>query len=398
MSKPLHRWYTFPHSFTSDLVHALIDEWSLGPSDRVLDPFAGAGTTILACKEGGVPASGYDLSPLAVLASSVKVADYDLGRLQRLWSDIEEDLASSRVRVERAYPDLVVRALPGNLLVALDAAARTIAETEMSTEERGFFELALLAVLPQFSKAVATGGWLRWIENQTDAVAVLPALRSRVSMMLDDLRDAQHPAASAWEVHLGDARALPDGQQTFSAVITSPPYPNRHDYTRVFGVELMFRFLDWEKTRQLRYQTFHSHPEARPMRPDATGYAAPAGLTGLIARLKGLGVDPRVIRMLDGYFLDMYLCLKELKRVCSAGAKVAIVVGNTRYSGETVLVDELTADVGQQAGLTCERILAVRHRGNSAQQMGKYGRCPSRESIVVFGTPGLADDASTCMR
>jgi len=88
--------------------------------------------------------------------------------------------------------------------------------------------------------------------------------------------------------------------------------------------------------------------------------------------------------MVEGYFLDMYLCLREIRRVCRAGAKIACVVGNAQYCGEPILVDELTAEVGEQAGLTCKKIVVVRWRGNSAQQMGRYGRRPSRESIVIF--------------
>lgn len=83
--RPIHRWYLFPHSFTDDLVHALIDEWVLGPEDRVLDPFVGAGTTLLAAKERGVSAVGYDISPLAVLSSRVKTAAYAEQRLRQLW-------------------------------------------------------------------------------------------------------------------------------------------------------------------------------------------------------------------------------------------------------------------------------------------------------------------------
>ena len=61
--KTVHRWYLFPHSFTGDLVHALIHEWGLSGQDRILDPFAGSGTTLLAAKEMGVRSDGYDLSP-----------------------------------------------------------------------------------------------------------------------------------------------------------------------------------------------------------------------------------------------------------------------------------------------------------------------------------------------
>ena len=35
----------------------------------------------------------------------------------------------------------------------------------------------------------------------------------------------------------------------------------------------------------------------------------------------------------------------------------------------------------------CEEIRVVRRRGNSAQQMGKYGRMASRESVVIFEKP-----------
>ena len=88
--------------------------------------------------------------------------------------------------------------------------------------------------------------------------------------------------------------------------------------------------------------------------------------------------------MLQGYFLDMYLCLKEIFRVCREDAKVAFVLGNAQYDGKAVHVDELTAQIGEQVGLTCKEIRTVRRRGNSAQQMAKYGRAAARESVVVF--------------
>jgi hypothetical protein len=167
-------------------------------------------------------------------------------------------------------------------------------------------------------------------------------------------------------------------------VITSPPYPNRHDYTRIFGVELMFGFLDWEQTRQLRYQSFHSHPEARPVRPDTNRYAQPRRLARAVAQIGRNEKDPRVKEMIEGYFLDLYLVLREVRRVCKRKARVAFVVGNAQYRGVPIAVDELTAEIGEQAGLKCEKMLVARYRGNSAQQMGKYGRRPSRESVVVF--------------
>ena len=385
--KPVHRWYVFPHSFTSELVHGLMDDWDLGPSDVVLDPFAGAGTTLLAAKERGLSASGYDLSPLAVLVAGAKVADYEISELERGWDELEDTIdPGGWTRTTARYPGLISKALPGHLLGAFEDIDRSISRIGVSMPARRFFRVALLGLIPQFSRSVASGGWLRWVRNKRRSTSLLRTLRARVSMMIDDVRRTDLCRRGVWEVVKADARSVPCSDNQYTAVITSPPYPNRHDYTRVFGVELMFAFLNWEDTRALRYQSFHSHPEARPRRQWFDEYMPPQHLTEVVAKIRAKIRDGRVARMIEGYFVDTFLSLREVKRSCRANARVAWVVGNAQYSGVTIAVDELTAAIGEQAGLRCERLLVARYRGNSAQQMGQYGRNPSRESVVVFRT------------
>ena len=379
--KAIHRWYLFPHSFTGDLVHALIDEWELDNRDRILDPFTGAGTTLLAAKERRVPGSGYDLSPFAVLVANTKTAALSRTKLELAWRRLERRLGQKHsTATRRDYPKLVRKALPEGRLEAFDAIASRIDELDCPPAERDFFRLALISLIPHFSHAVATGGWLRWSNEGADAATVVDSYRERVHLMLSDVHDGKCGNSNFWKAEIADARVLPDPDEAYSAVITSPPYPNRHDYTRVFGVELMFDFLDWEKNRELRYQSFHSHPEARPQRPSAREYVPPKRLDRNIGHLN----DARLQCMLRGYFLDMYLCLREVARVSRGGAKIALVVGNARYDGKAILVDEFTAELGERAELVCQEIRAVRWRGNSAQQMGRYGREGSRESIVIF--------------
>jgi DNA modification methylase len=366
-------------------VYALIEEWGLTSDDHILDPFVGAGTTLLAAKERGIAATGYDLSPLAVLVTAVKISNYDVERLRDLWSQLRHRLGqTSSNRPLNTYPELVQRALPGKLLGAFDEIQRAIERLEATRDERSFFSLALLSTIRQHSRAAANGGWLRWIERQGSPEQVLADFMDATELMLGDLNGSRLLGAARWSVRRADARALPDAGPAYSAVITSPPYPNRHDYTRVFGVELMFGFLDWEQTRQLRYQSFHSHPEARPLRPETSGYVRPRRLAETVSQIRERGQDRRVTTMIDGYFLDLYLALREMRRVCKRGARIALVVGNAQYRGVPLLVDEFAAEIAEQAGLRVEKLLVVRHRSNSAQQMGKYGRRPSRESVVLL--------------
>jgi hypothetical protein len=384
--KPVHRWCVFPHSFTSELVLGLIDEWGLTAKDRILDPFCGAGTTPLAAKERGISSEGIDLSPYAAFVSSVKLNDYNSACLARTWTHLQRRMDPDKWNgTTRDYPDLVKKALPGDLLGAFDSLAGDIHTLDCRPIERDFFKMALLTTLQDFSRAIPSGGWLEWRERHNNKRHIPARLAGHVEAMLSDLRiRAAQSAAGGWTIHCADARKLPQRCQTVSAVITSPPYPNRHDYTRVFGVELMFGFLDWNQTRHLRYQSFESHPEAKPERPPENGYLEPKELSRALALLEKAGPDPRIPPMLRGYFLDMFLSLRELHRVTQKESPIALVVGNAQYCGVSFMVDELTAEIGEQVGLRCERIIAARYRGNSAQQMALYGRHPSRESVVVF--------------
>ena len=379
--KAVHRWYLFPHSFTGELVYSLVDEWRLTEHDTILDPFTGAGTTLLAAKEKSLSGTGYDLSPLAVLASNTKTATFVLENLEKLGQTLQHASQSrSALPMKRTYPELVRKALPEGRLEAFDTIATRIDTLDGSSSERDFFRLALISIIPHFSHAVANGGWLRWLCQGAGAENVWNSFKDRVEMMLSDVRDSEPQGAGNWEARVADARTIPAPDASYSAVITSPPYPNRHDYTRIFGIELMFAFHGWEANRALRYQSFHSHPEARPKRPPAKGYEAPKSLERNICHVR----DQRMQQMLRGYFFDMYLCLCEVERVCRAGGKAAFVVGNARYDGSVIPVDEYSAEIGERAGLICKEIRVVRWRGNSAQQMGKYGRVASRESVVLF--------------
>ncbi len=377
----VHRWFLFPHSYTSGLVFSLIHEWGLNAQDKILDPFVGAGTTMVAAQEKGISATGFDLSPLAVLASNVKTTAHAPERLQALWRVLERTSRNNgQGLVGRSYPDLVRRALPKGRLEQLDSIAQNIVHLDATPAEKDFFHLALIAVIPRFSHAVADGGWLRWQHQGARAELVRNVFHQQVEVMLADICASRFQIQGIWKANVADARSLPETDDSYTAVVSSPPYPNRHDYTRVFGIELMFAFQNWEENRALRYQSFHSHPEARPHRASAEQYAAPTELGAIICQLK----DGRIQRMLNGYFLDMYLCLREIERVCCRGARTAFVVGNVRYDSHIIPVDEFTAEIGEQAGLTCKEIRTVRLRGNSAQQMGLYGRMASRESIVIF--------------
>jgi site-specific DNA-methyltransferase (cytosine-N4-specific) len=99
--------------------------------------------------------------------------------------------------------------------------------------------------------------------------------------------------------------------------------------------------------------------------------------------IKRLNND-RIPIMLCAYFVDMQKVIKEWYRICAKGAVVTMVVDNVRFEGEHIPVDLILCDLAEQEGFIVEKIIVARYKGNSSQQMGKYGRLPVRESITIW--------------
>ena len=92
-----------------------------------------------------------------------------------------------------------------------------------------------------------------------------------------------------------------------------------------------------------------------------------------------------VIRMVEGYFTELAFLYAELYRTCKRGTFVAFVNDNVRYGGEVIPVDTLSTSLAEQFGFTPVKLYCLRQlKGNSSQQMKKYGRVPLRKSVTIW--------------
>jgi len=378
--EPIHRWFIFPHSFSPQLVDEILKAYPLSEGAKMLDSFVGAGTTVLRAKQKGISATGTDLSPLSIFVTQVKIASYDK---TNLFSDLNNLIAFHKpVTIDlTTYPERIRKAFSQDELAQIEGIKANI--RLLPTDISSFFLLALLNVQQKLSRAVPDGGWFRWVEKDNQSHSVVSFFESRVQLQLADLPEKPISQPGNWQPILKDARTLDDLDDTFGALVTSPPYPNRHDYSRIFHMELLSLGSSEEDVFKFRHSSIRSHVEAH--RPDiqANGYKIPQMLQTAIDSLPE-SVDSRISPMLKGYFEDMFLCFKAAESRLMPNGTCAFVVGNVRHAGVMVLVDEILAEVGEQAGLKFDAAWVARLRGNSAQQMAIYGREPSRETILFF--------------
>ena len=203
--------------------------------------------------------------------------------------------------------------------------------------------------------------------------------------MIRDARSAQfRDSAVPAEIFNLDSRHASPQSRIADIVITSPPYLNRNMYFAQQKAELVLLdyIRNYEDYRSLVRQTFRSHVEGNL---DSTATTDIPEVQTIVDHVQlSENNNAKIPHMICGYFDDLRKTLRTLTHVLSNGAKLAFVVGNCRWGGVVVPVDHLLAMIAERLGYDIERIIVTRMKGNSPQQMRKYGRIPIRESVVLL--------------
>ena len=75
-TKHVHRLHPYLGKFVPQLVEIFLRRY-FDPGQRVLDPFAGSGTTLVECSTFGANSTGIDISAFNVLLARAKTAVYN---------------------------------------------------------------------------------------------------------------------------------------------------------------------------------------------------------------------------------------------------------------------------------------------------------------------------------
>jgi DNA modification methylase len=439
-TETLHSWLKYREGFSTGLVEALIEELGLTGNDRLLDPFAGSATTLLTAKMLGIDAVGVELLPHCQLAWEAKsqAFEYDLDELRLMRRMLEESDPST---VDEPFPHLLITesAFPPEVEERLMAYDRWLERLDLSSAARAMGKFLLMTILEEVSYTRKDGQYLRWdgraakiiAQNQKRAAQGKKTIQGIDKGALPDVKQLLLEKLNRIIIDIGKLQreAPPPSQQSliagntlytlptmaaeqFAAVITSPPYANRYDYTRTYALELAYLGVAEEifnlrqnqlsctvenKSKEDKLAAFYASIGAseryeRIMRVVRNDAALNEINAALAARNKRGDVNNRgVLNMIRHYFTELTFVFAELHRVCRPGAAVVFVNDNVRYAGEVIPVDALSGSLAEQVGFVVEKIYVLPQRkGNSSQQMGKFGREPLRKSITIWRKPGVS--------
>jgi hypothetical protein len=249
--------------------------------------------------------------------------------------------------------------------------------------------LLFFSILEECSYTSKDGQFLR-LERNKETADPIKAMNRKVSQVEEDIGRMLFPGLCVDErvipeIYLGDTRNLSGikFKKKPTILITSPPYANRYDYTRTYSLELCFHFVkNFQELKEIRFGILRSHIESKILKGETSPHPIIEEVVALLGRKK-LN-NPKIPSMLITYFIDMRKVIQEWFRVLAPNAKVAMVVDNVRFEGELIPVDLVLSEMAEEVGFHIREIIVARYKGNSSQQMRKYGRVPVRESIVVW--------------
>jgi hypothetical protein len=382
---PIHRWFRLTPSFSPELAHDIADAFGLDRMDHVLDPFGGVGTVALCMKYRGVPACSIELNPFLHFVGTVKTRTYSdlaslercvraflrklIGRLRQL--PAERDATRYLREYEREIPAIHRPDRwwsPGNLmqLVCLRQALRGF---DAEPDHHDLLKMGVLAILIPVSNARHSHVSLTFAAAPAPTLDVGAILTTKYGEMIDDLRSVAGAPCSDVAIHRGNSKelsaVLPEDPGV-TAVITSPPYPNRFSYARETRPHLFFcDFVsDAAAVGQLETEAIGG-TWGKATSVLAEGVAPANALIGstLAPYTRSLLRNGPLMRAyVTKYFNDMFEHAGEIARICARRCRLAYVIGNSRFYGNAIPSDELVGGIFAHFGFALEKIDRMRRR------------------------------------
>lgn len=419
--RPSYRWYKYKEAFSASLIETLLSQYGI-TSSKALDPFAGSGTALFAASDSGINADGIELLPVGqqiILAREClerKFTKDDFDKLKH-WV-VARPWHKSKARLPLAELRITAGAYPKETLELIEQYMGSWQNE--NDRVQSILRFALLCVLESISYTRKDGQYLRWDYRSGRRQGAKPfnkgeifnfdkAICTKINEICHDLEAGRNEGELfSIKVLQGNIRLfcgscldiMPTlSENSYDAVVTSPPYCNRYDYTRTYALELALLGIGEGEISRLRQEMLSCTVENRAkdllkINPEWQNAIATADRQELLqavlhylenekaaGRLNNNGI-PRMVR---GYFYEMACVIGECARVLKPNALLFMVNDNVRYAGASISVDMILSDIAENLGFHVENILVLPNgKGNSSQQMGKHGRNPLRKCVYVW--------------
>lgn len=392
---PLHSWFPYLEGYSPNFVERVRREYLQGAA-RIIEPFAGSGTTPIVMGQAGIECAFSEANPAMAFISETKLAVLKLSERAR------KRLAESLASLANELPDRVgstegdaslhaaYRATFGTSVFFDDSSMEAVLRLralndELLTRDPLLADCFAVAVLSSLipSSRLKRAGDLRY-KTEKELSSGLPGPAELTAVRLDSqARDLVGCTPLTANAYLACATAdqlhhhLDDG---WDGVITSPPYLNGTNYIRNARLELWYlrHLRNKADIRHLRNRVVtagindvHAQTDWKPITP---------GIERVMLAIQENAYDTRIAKMVGGYFRDMAGVLYSLGACVRPTGRLCVDIGDSVYNQVHVPTDDLLVELAELIGYTTVERVHLRKRTSKGGQ-------PVRQQLLVFERP-----------
>jgi DNA modification methylase len=390
----IHNWFNFVLGYSPEFPEYMIKRFKLDSSSFIVDPFSGSGTTSVYAKSIGIPSAGVEANDYFHFASKTKLEwRINHGEVLRVLENVLVKYKSSISRYEWEFDNNVTQSGPKTNFATLASKHRpamldvryvsdhTFAQFHIlkrvlnridwkSPALENLFKFAMSSILVPCSNVRYGPGF--GVSKKVKIVNVLEVYEKKIRRMAQDLAlpSTKKNRLVSSKLVLGDSRQASTYFKTHSAdaMITSPPYPGDHEYTKHSRLELIFG--DYAKSlsefrvikqRMLRGSTTNIYRDDN-LGSHVSGLQSIQEITEEIdKRLKHdgatSGFEKLYSKLVREYFGGMYLVFVEALKVLKPGAPFALLVSDSHaFKMVHISTATILGEVALLAGFTEVRI------------------------------------------
>lgn len=385
----IHDWYRFVLSFPPHLVQQYLETFCVDQTSFVLDPFCGTGTTNVECKKHGVSSWGIEASPLTHFVSKTKCV-WANDTFNFLNTAKQIALAAARtinsLSKPRTLSEEQTSLILKNSICEQPLSSTLVLRDSIRAANSPFEDYYLLALAKHIVYSYSNlkfGPEVGISRKKKESVDVVEIWLSEIERMETDLEYWKHHSSTFADISLGDARSIPkrDYIGKVDCVITSPPYPNEKDYSRMTRLEsVILGFINTkDDLRNIKKGFIRSNSKNVYRSDNDAQYISNIGSINKLSneieerRLelgKTSGFEKLYASVVKQYFGGMARHLSELKPYLRNGASLAYVVGDQASYFQipirtSVLLGEVAESIG---GYRVDRVDTFRKRFATATE------------------------------
>lgn len=384
---PIHRWFYFVEGYSPKLVTDLFAYLGIKDSNSIVfDPFSGSGTTLLTAKNYGMKSFGLEINPFSAFMIKVKTRNYTSEEI----SAIKEFKIPSFKKFNNVYDKYELKIIR-NLFDEVKLEKIEFLKTEINKVKdqkvRDALYMGLLTILPIVSNYRKGGNGLKRKRVIIDADPFIE-FNKKIDNIVADLNKVTNKGHEP--VIINDTCLNMDKYDVpqIDISVFSPPYANCFDPFEVYKTELWVgEFIkSYSELSTKRKMALTSNLNAN-LKKEFDSLHRTKLLQEIIDYLKSQPLwDKRIPKMLDTYFYDMYVLLKQLYKHTKTGGYCVIVVGNSAYSKLAIPTDILLGELGENVGFKVQEIIEARRNETSSQQHAKLDGYLDylRESLIIL--------------